>query len=213
MGRYEEVRDRAVNVMTDQAMANAAMQAGNVEEALKYAESSVQFAEDILKEYEDVGASYVVYCNATGFRFQLLDSLEDNRNAFFSALIAVYSTYSFLSERMENETFCCLFATQLMQMFISYRSYSEEVGFFDEGNENGQLAFETLVLIFQLMHNAYDQLKKVAPDNPMVAPMSNILQQMIDAGLERYEELADLDWETGLDRVYDNLVAMKIINE
>lgn len=213
MGRYEEVRDRAADVMTHQAMANAAMQAGNVQEALQYAETSVQLAEDILKEYEDVGAAYVVYCNASGFRFQLLDSLENNRDAFYSALIALYTTYSFLSEHLDDEIFCCLFATQFMQMFISYRSFVEESGYFDEGNEMGEQAFETLVLMFQMMYNAFDQLKKVAPDNRMVAPMSNIIQQMENIGIERYEELSDLDWETGLDRIYENLVAMKIVDE
>ena len=33
MGRYEEVRDRATEVMTQQAMANASMQTGKVDEA------------------------------------------------------------------------------------------------------------------------------------------------------------------------------------
>lgn len=213
MGRYEEVRDRAADVMTHQAMANAAMQAGNVEEALKYVETSSQLAEDILKEYEDVGASYVVYCNATGFQFQFFDSMGDKQNAFFSILIATYTTYSFLSEHLDDETFCCLFATQLTQMFISYRDYLEDTDFFDEGNEKGQLAFETLVLMFQMMYNAFDQLKKVAPDNQMVAPMSKIIQQMEETDFERYVELADLDWEIGLDRIYDNLVEIKVLDE
>lgn len=213
MGRYEEVRDRAPEVVTYQAMANAAMQAGNVEEAVQYAEKSVQLAEDILKEYDDVGAAYVVYCHAAGFQFQLFDSIEDNRNAFFSALISLYSTCPFLSKHLDNENYSCLFATQYMQMFLSYRSFVEEGGYFDEGNEKGEQAFETLVLMYQMMYNAFVQLKKVAPDNQMVTVMARIIQQMEEAGLKRYEELSDLDWETGLDRIYGNLVAMKIIDE
>lgn len=213
MGRYEEVRDRAADVMTHQAMANAAMETGNVEEALKYAETSVQLAEDILKEYDDVGAAYVVYCNATGFRFHLFNSLEDNRNAFFAALIALYTTCPFLSEHLDDETFCCLFATQVTQTFISFRDFLEGTDYFDEGNEKGHKAFETLDLMFQMMYNAFDQLKKVAPDNRMVAPMAGIIQQMEEADLERYDEMVDLDWGVGLDRIYDNIVAIKILEE
>ena len=51
MGRYEEVRDRATEVMTQQAMANAAMQAGKIDEALDYATAGADIAEKILKEY------------------------------------------------------------------------------------------------------------------------------------------------------------------
>lgn len=87
MGRYEEVRDRATEVMTQQAMANAAMQAGKIDEALDYATAGADIAEKILKEYEDIGASYVVYCNATGFRFQLLDAIKDYQNAFLQLLL------------------------------------------------------------------------------------------------------------------------------
>lgn len=213
MGRYEEVRDRAPEVVTYQAMANVAMQAENVEEAIQYAEKSVQLAEDILKEYDDVGAAYVVYCHATRFQFQLLDSIEDNRNAFLSAFISLYTTCPFLSKHLDDENYSCLFATQYMQMFLSYRSFVEESGYFDEGNEMGEQAFETLVWVYQMMYNTFVQLKKVAPDNQMVAPMARIIQQMEEAGLERYDELADLDWDTGLDRIYDNMVAMKIINK
>lgn len=213
MGRYEEVRDRATEVMTQQAMANAAMQAGKIGEALDYATAGADIAEKILKEYEDIGASYVVYCNATGFRFQLLDAIKDYQNAFFAAFVAIYTTCPYLAKRLDEEHFCCLFATQLTQMFVSFRDFVEYKGYLEQDDEVGQKAYETIDLMFQITYNAFDLLKLVAPDNRMVAPMSNILKQMEEAGFERYDDCKDLNWQACLERVYDNLVSMKIIDE
>lgn len=212
MGRYEEVRDRATEVMTQQAMANASMQTGKVDEALEYAASSVAIAENILKEYGDIGAAYVVYCNATGFQFQLFDAMKDYQNAFFSAFVAIYTTCPFLSKHLNDENYCCLFATQFTQMFVSFREFVEDKELLEQGKEIGQKTYDTVDLMFQVTYNAFDLLKQVAPDNRMVAPMSTILRQMEGAGLERYDDCKDLDWQICLNGIYDNLVTMKIIN-
>lgn len=212
MGRYEEVRDKGTEVMTQQAMANAAMQTGKVDEALEYAAKGVEIAENILKEYEDIGAAYVVYCHATGFQFQLFDVIKDYQNAFFSAFVAIYTTCPFLSKHLNDENYCCLFATQLTQLFISFREFVEEKELLEQSEEIGQKAYDTVDMMFQVTYNAFDLLKQVAPDNRMVAPMSTILRQMEGAGFERYDDCEDLDWQTCLNGIYDNLVAMKIVN-
>ena len=164
------------------------------------------------KEYGDIGAAYVVYCNATGFQFQLFDAMKDYQNAFFSAFVAIYTTCPFLSKHLNDENYCCLFATQFTQMFVSFREFVEDKELLEQGKEIGQKTYDTVDLMFQVTYNAFDLLKQVAPDNRMVAPMSTILRQMEGAGLERYDDCKDLDWQICLNGIYDNLVTMKIIN-
>lgn len=162
---YEEIKEKSARIFPLRGMAEAAMKQGNADKALEYAKQFCDKADEIRTAYPDIFAAVVVYMNASEFLSRLLSDTGDASEAYKEQHRCLTAVSKVLVRGLKHENVCQTLLVHVWQSMLVLADIKTEAITKNQFDE----ASEILQLHFNLFYDIYYRLKRINPDNMLVA--------------------------------------------
>jgi len=184
--KYEKIKDKGAEIMSLLQMSKAAAKSHQPEKELDYVTRAYKEACNLVRDYPDFEASFVVFAGAGSQLFRLYNNgkmYEEAININTQMLLKM----RLLSKHLDLERSCTLFTATANESVVNFLEICDMNSFFDT---IPMVVIEILGLQYEILYILKEELKKIKPSSLMFLPINRTLKLCRKKGASHDETLS-----------------------